>query len=510
MSPSAPASGAARARAAAGGAHARAPAQRRQPRRHGDARPHEEAPTQATGRTRTAPPAPTQAAQEAEALDDLGAAARRARRDAREPRRADPQHRPDDERARPSAPAGTRVSVTPMTVRRTPRSSWPTAATTPPRPPTTSTARTRTTSTSSGPARSARSRATGRSSSAARTQRRVARTSDIMGTLVHESQPHHRRRLRRAPGDGKTDAASFDRYRDEFRAYFVEPNGPFTALARRRARLAIRNHMCGASAGAGTYADLRQRVLGAAAGHQPVPRPGPRPHRPDGFNLDNSPYLDRLVHLLRDQQAGRATRRGDALPDHGPLAGRARRGRRRDPDHVAARPPARSGRAPASAARSPRPRRSTTAARSTRTGARASPPSSRRSRRGRRRRSPRPTASAGAHDRGDLHANAHFLSWLGRVLPSEHRDADLRHLHGPGALVRLLRARPLFWRPAQTPRRGQPMPEPLRARCARCPSRSGSPTSASAATTTTRACRRCRRRSAPRSRAILRGDADPP
>ena len=74
------------------------------------------------------------------------------------------------------------------------------------------------------------------------------------------------------------------------------------------ASVAIRNHMCGATDGAGDLRRPRQRLLGRSRWPPTSSAPRSWPTlRPDGFNLDNSPYLDRLVHLLRDQQAGRAT-----------------------------------------------------------------------------------------------------------------------------------------------------------------------------------------------------------
>jgi hypothetical protein len=129
----------------------------------------------------------------------------------------------------------------------------------------------------------------------------------IIESLVHETSHILVADYGEHPGT-KTDAGSFDRYRDEFRAYFVAPNSTYAAIAGEDARAdAIRDHLVGATAGTSTYPDLdrafwaqpwatnqfRTQVLG----HK----------RPDGFNLDNSPLLDRLVGLLREQQAGKAT-----------------------------------------------------------------------------------------------------------------------------------------------------------------------------------------------------------
>ena len=51
---------------------------------------------------------------------------------------------------------------------------------------------------------------------------------EIIRTLVHETSHIIVADYGEHPGT-KTDAGSFDRYRDEFRAYFVEPVGPYSA-----------------------------------------------------------------------------------------------------------------------------------------------------------------------------------------------------------------------------------------------------------------------------------------
>jgi hypothetical protein len=136
----------------------------------------------------------------------------------------------------------------------------------------------------------------------------VSETSEgIIESLVHETSHILVADYGEHPGT-KTDAGSFDRYRDEFRAYFVAPNSTFAAIANEDDRAAaIRDHLVGTTAGTSTYPDLDRaywaqphatnRFRAQVLGHK----------RPDGFNLDNSPYLDRLVRLLRDQQAGKAT-----------------------------------------------------------------------------------------------------------------------------------------------------------------------------------------------------------
>ena len=286
---------------------------------------------------------------------------------------------------------------------------------------------------------------------------------DIIGTLVHETSHIIVADYGEHPGT-KTDAGSFDRYRDEFRAYFVEPDGPYSALApddradrdpqppgrHRRGHRHLRR--------------ARRRLLGDAARHQHVPRPGPRPPPPDGFNLDNSPYLDRLVHLLRDQQAGRATVEDDALPGHRPLPRRAHRGGRRDADRDACcascPPPTRD-----------RIRRALTSPAAVGFGRELNPDGS-----------PRVTAFLEAvttpHARGDhrrlpaLRRHRPRQPLRQRPLPlvararaaERDRDADLRHRDGPRPLVPVLRAHARAADRAAPTRRARPtMPEPLRA-----------------------------------------------
>ena len=150
---------------------------------------------------------------------------------------------------------------------------------------------------------------------AARRHRRHVRARD---------EPHHRLRLRRAPGD---------RHRlgqlRPLQATSSGRTGSSRTAASARSRPtpradAIRNKLVGASAGAGDYEDLDHAFWAAPHATNTFRASVLAHRRPDGFNLDNSPYLDRLVHLLRDVQAGRSTVGGRRLPDHGPLPRRTR------------------------------------------------------------------------------------------------------------------------------------------------------------------------------------------
>jgi hypothetical protein len=241
--------------------------------------------------------------------------------------------------------------------------------------------------------------------------------ADIIGTLVHETSHIIVADYGEHPGT-VTDAASFDRYRDEFRAYFVEPNGPFTALAPAARAVAIRNHMCGATAGAGTYADLDNAFWAQPLATNQFRTQVLAHTAPDGFNLDNSPYLDRLVHLLRDQQAGRATVE-ETLFQVTVLSPTERA-------DAAAATLITTLLARLPATESARIRSALTSPAAVNYGRELNPSAS-----------PRITAFLEAittrtpdsiteayrlcdpNDRGELTTNAHFLSWLGRVLPSE-------------------------------------------------------------------------------------------
>ncbi len=160
---------------------------------------------------------------------------------------------------------------------------------------------------------------------------------------------------------------------------------------------------------------------------------------PDGFNLGNCPYLDRLVHLLRDQQAGRATVEETLFQvtvlsptERAEAAG-------------ASLVTSLLGRLPAGEA--PRIRSALTSPAAVNYGRELNPSGS-----------PRITAfleaitRAGGDHRGlpPLRSQRPRRTDHQRALPvlarpcaaERDRDAHPRHLHGPGPLVRLFRARP--------------------------------------------------------------------
>ena len=121
---------------------------------------------------------------------------------------------------------------------------------------------------------------------------------DIKGTLIHESSHILVKAYGEHPGT-ETDAASFDRYKDEFRAYFVEQFGTFADekdLDKRAGR--IKRHLIGDSlADTKGYPDLRNAYWTLPATDK-FRTDIDNHKRPDGFNLTNSIRLDALFTAL--------------------------------------------------------------------------------------------------------------------------------------------------------------------------------------------------------------------
>jgi hypothetical protein len=96
------------------------------------------------------------------------------------------------------------------------------------------------------------------------------------------------------------DAGSFDRYKDEFRAYFIDPyDSRFGRLEPDRRAVAIRTHLVGTSAtqpnpATNAYSELQGAYWTNAAFKRQVDNHT----RPDGFNVTSSPRLDQLFQLL--------------------------------------------------------------------------------------------------------------------------------------------------------------------------------------------------------------------
>jgi hypothetical protein len=126
---------------------------------------------------------------------------------------------------------------------------------------------------------------------------------DMIATFVHEASHVLVADYGEHPGT-KTDAGSFDRYRDEFRAYWVQPTF-FPALAGDDRAAQIKFQLVGSALGSGGYPDLNANYWATPA--PPLKAQIDGHLRPDGFNINNSARLDRLVHLLRELAAGTST-----------------------------------------------------------------------------------------------------------------------------------------------------------------------------------------------------------
>jgi hypothetical protein len=121
---------------------------------------------------------------------------------------------------------------------------------------------------------------------------------DLKGTFVHESSHILLKSYGQHPDTGG-HAESFDRYKDEFRAYFVEQFGPFARLEPDKRAKAIKRQLVGDSlTDTGGYEHLRTRYW---TGHPNAFSAQVDAHtRPDGFNLTNSARLDHLFSALGD------------------------------------------------------------------------------------------------------------------------------------------------------------------------------------------------------------------
>jgi hypothetical protein len=121
----------------------------------------------------------------------------------------------------------------------------------------------------------------------------------LASILVHETSHTLVAAYGEHPGT-VTNSASFDRYKDEFRAYYIDPyDGRFSALTPDRRAAAIRTHLVGTSATNPNPATHAYSQFQAAYWTTPAFKAQIDAHtRPDGFNLTSSPRLDELFGLL--------------------------------------------------------------------------------------------------------------------------------------------------------------------------------------------------------------------
>jgi hypothetical protein len=95
----------------------------------------------------------------------------------------------------------------------------------------------------------------------------------------------------------ETDASSFDRYADEFRAYWVEPDSPGKGLSDADKAAAIRKHLVGTAGNpASGYPNFHAAYF--KAGDNPFKAKVDALTGPLGFNITNSLRLHRLWQML--------------------------------------------------------------------------------------------------------------------------------------------------------------------------------------------------------------------
>ncbi len=126
---------------------------------------------------------------------------------------------------------------------------------------------------------------------------------EMANTVVHECSHYFVSQYGELP-QTNVSASSFDRYADEFRAYWVEGRWGDLPAAERAAK--IREHLVG-TAGDPTSGYGALHTAYFAAGPNPFKTRVDALTGPLGFNLTNSIRLHRLWQLFKDQAAGTAT-----------------------------------------------------------------------------------------------------------------------------------------------------------------------------------------------------------
>jgi hypothetical protein len=124
---------------------------------------------------------------------------------------------------------------------------------------------------------------------------------------AHEVSHFFVKRYGEMPGTDK-EAGSIDRYRDEFRAYWVETdrwwNDPKRKLTPKQKAEAIRTMLVGTEKDPTSgYSNFHNKYFSDPIFKAEVDAV----EGPEGFNLTNSARLDRLWQLTQDQTAGKAT-----------------------------------------------------------------------------------------------------------------------------------------------------------------------------------------------------------
>jgi hypothetical protein len=119
---------------------------------------------------------------------------------------------------------------------------------------------------------------------------------EMADTVVHEVSHYFVKQYGELPETDK-DSASYDRYADEFRAYWVESNGIGAGLSDADRAAAIRTHLVGTAGNpASGYPDLHKAYF--KAGANAFKTKVDALSGPIGFNVTNSLRLHRLWQLL--------------------------------------------------------------------------------------------------------------------------------------------------------------------------------------------------------------------
>jgi hypothetical protein len=128
---------------------------------------------------------------------------------------------------------------------------------------------------------------------------------DMADTVVHEVSHYFVKQYGELPGTDKS-AASFDRYADEFRAYWVESNGIGAGLSDADRAAAIRTHLVGTAGDpASGYPELHAAYFKEGANDFKTKVDALT--GPTGFNVTNSLRLHRLWQLLTKKRASEET-----------------------------------------------------------------------------------------------------------------------------------------------------------------------------------------------------------
>jgi hypothetical protein len=128
----------------------------------------------------------------------------------------------------------------------------------------------------------------------------VETLDSMSSSVVHEVSHFLVKQYGELP-ETETDASSFDRYADEFRAYWVEPDSPGKGLSDADKAAAIRKHLVGTAGNpASGYPNFHAAYF--KAGDNPFKAKVDALTGPLGFNITNSLRLHRLWQMLTTRE----------------------------------------------------------------------------------------------------------------------------------------------------------------------------------------------------------------